>query len=278
MTWCVAHCARAPSPTAHMKVVRVCVYVVRGVLCRAWTFVRVLHWRGFWQALVLDTDGTFTGVPGGASVIGEYAPLAFPSPQCVPWPVWGGFLCPRTIFRSNVVINRTVSGGGYPALRSRAGGGGCAPRSRSAAPASCNSMHHHPPIPPPLPPACLVPPCAAPCERLTAVQPNVQTTKAMGPIRITRVDPWEPALRNRTYGVNGPFMDPCPEIVPSQRIFRFLTYPGFEHEVIITNSLPKFMEWRFFSPAPTESWLLRLFVVDPLAMDVFLADTKVNTR
>ena len=36
------------------------------------------------------------------------------------------------------------------------------------------------------------------------------------------------------------------------------------------------MEFKFFSPSVDESWLVRLFVVDPLALDVFNGDVKVN--
>ena len=65
----------------------------------------MLSWS---QALLLDTDGSFSGHQGGASIIGEYAPLAFPAPQCFPAPAWGGYVCPRIVFRNAVLINRTV--------------------------------------------------------------------------------------------------------------------------------------------------------------------------
>jgi hypothetical protein len=50
------------------------------------------------------------------------------------------------------------------------------------------------------PPTTTTTPPSPVCLR---VQPDVQTKKALGPIRVTRVDPWEPELRNRTYGVIG---------------------------------------------------------------------------
>ena len=55
-------------------------------------------------------------------------------------------------------------------------------------------------------------------------QSQVTSVKALGPIQITRIDPWEPQLRNRTYGAVGPYADFCPDIVPRwvmcvQRLF-----------------------------------------------------------
>jgi hypothetical protein len=44
-------------------------------------------------------------------------------------------------------------------------------------------------------------PCPHPALSLS--QPDAQTKKAFGPIFITRIDPWEPELRNRNYGVIG---------------------------------------------------------------------------
>ena len=58
--------------------------------------------------------------------------------------------------------------------------------------------------------------------------------------------------------------------------YRFLVYPSFEHQIIVTNSLPNRLEFKFFSRIPSESWLMRLFVVDPTALDVFAGQTKVN--
>ncbi len=57
--------------------------------------------------------------------------------------------------------------------------------------------------------------------------------------------------------------------------FRFLVHPGFEHEIIVSNSLPSRLEFRFFSRYQLESWLMRLFIVDPMALDVFAGPTKI---
>ncbi len=34
-------------------------------------------------------------------------------------------------------------------------------------------------------------------------------------------------------------MDPCPDVVPARLRYRYLVATGFEHEIIVTNSLPK---------------------------------------
>ncbi len=128
--------------------------------------------------------------------------------------------------------------------------------------------------------------CTGVTFRAISVQPRVFTTskKALGPVRITRFDA-DAVLTGddadtsnifyaRTYGSVGAFMDPCPDVVPNGR-YRFLVAVGFEHELVFTNSLPARLELRFFSPSPAEAVVMRMFVADPMALDVFVEGTKV---
>jgi hypothetical protein len=72
----------------------------------------------------------------------------------------------------------------------------------------------------------------------------------------------------RTYASVGAYPDGCPNVMPNG-VYRFLVVAGHEHEVVLTNSLPSRMELRFFSASAAEAVLLRLFVEDPMALDVF---------
>jgi hypothetical protein len=111
---------------------------------------------------------------------------------------------------------------------------------------------------------------------------NSKTKKALGPIRITRFDSGvtlngddSDIFYARTYGSVGAFADMCPDVMPNGK-YRFLTAVGYEHEVIFVNSLPARMAMRYFSTSPTEAILVRLFVADPMALDVFTGPVKVN--
>ena len=64
-------------------------------------------------------------------------------------------------------------------------------------------------------------------------------------------------------------------ILPNGR-YRFLVVSGYEHEIFFTNSLPSQVLFRYFSSDPTDSFLMRLFVINPFALDVFDDGVKVN--
>ncbi len=103
---------------------------------------------------------------------------------------------------------------------------------------------------------------------------NQMTKKAIGPIRVTRFDSsvtlvgdQSDIFYGRTYGSVGAFADMCPVIMPNGR-YRFLVAVGFEHEVIVTNSLPSRVLFRYFSPLASDSILMRLFIIDPFALEV----------
>ncbi len=127
--------------------------------------------------------------------------------------------------------------------------------------------------------------CTGVTFRAVSVRPRVQNVfrkKALGPVRVTRFDSGvvlngddSDIFYARTYGSVGAFPDMCPDVMPNGR-YRFLTAVGFEHEVFFTNSLPSLMELRYFSFSDAESILMRLFVVDPNALDVFTGTAKVN--
>ena len=117
--------------------------------------------------------------------------------------------------------------------------------------------------------------------RAVSVRPRAGGKAALGPIRITRYDSGvvlngdkSDIFYSRTYASVGAFADACPDMMPIGR-YRFLTAVGFEHEVFFTNSMPSLLELRYSSVSNTESILLRLFVVDPNALDVFTGSTKV---
>jgi hypothetical protein len=50
-------------------------------------------------ASIVDDDGSVTGV-SGSTVLGEYAPLALPSPTCTWVGPWGGSICTGVVFRA----------------------------------------------------------------------------------------------------------------------------------------------------------------------------------
>ncbi len=157
--------------------------------------------------------------PLDRTILGEYAPMTFPTPQCISKLEWGGFICYDAVFRALTVRPRVE---------------------------------------------------------------NVMTKKALGPIRVSRFDGTtytvgdeSDIFYDRTYGAVGAFPDMCPLVLPNGR-YRLLMAVGYEHEIFFTNTLPSRLELRFFSPSAAESILMRLFVPDPFALDVFTGTVKHN--
>ena len=58
-------------------------------------------------------------------------------------------------------------------------------------------------------------------------------------------------------------------IMPGLR-FRWLTSPGYEHEIMTTNTLPDRTRFQFFSADESESVLVKLFMEKPLVIDMFV--------
>ena len=95
--------------------------------------------------------------------------------------------------------------------------------------------------------------------------PNAQT---LGPVTISRIDPDAPGAV-RKYFSHGDYKDMCPDIMPGLR-FRWLTSPGYEHEIMTTNTLPDRTRFQFFSADESESVLVKLFMEKPLVIDMFV--------
>ena len=110
---------------------------------------------------------------------------------------------------------------------------------------------------------------------------HMTNKKQLGPVRITRYDSTvtlqgdsSDIFYGRTYGSVGAFPDMCPDVMPEGR-YRYLVALGYEHEVFFTNSLPDQIVFAFFSNSVQEAILMRLFVINPFALDVYRGTTLV---
>lgn len=96
---------------------------------------------------------------------------------------------------------------------------------------------------------------------------------ALGPIHIRRIDAKNPGAVRR-YFSHGSYADMCAMVLPVSR-FRFLMVPGYEHELITTNTLPGRSQFRLWSPNPSESILMQLFMEAPSVINMFVDGTQV---